>query len=88
MRQGVIQASGDPALVAEQLATAIESHRKLGYVASRRTRTTAVMTKQERFSFFGFLLLGWWYAMWHGTARGDAVYLSVDAAGHLRIRNA
>lgn len=88
MPEGVVYPEQDRATITGVITHAIESYQRLGYAVTRQTPTTAVLIKPRRFSFLGFLLVGWWYAMFHATGRDETVYLSVDAGGHLTIRKA
>ncbi|MFN8620641.1 MAG: hypothetical protein U0869_07870 [Chloroflexota bacterium] len=87
-REGVDHPRRDGALAVGQLGNAVDRYRKLGYAVTKRTRTTAILTRPRQFSAVGFLLIGWWYLLLHRASSDETVYLSVDAAGKLTIRRA
>lgn len=88
MPEGVVYPEQDRTAITGVLTHAIESYQRLGYAVTRQTFTTAVLIKPRRFSFLGFVLVGWLYALFHASGRDETVYLSVDAGGHLTIRKA
>lgn len=87
MPEGVVYPQQDRAATTAVLSRAIERYQGQGYAVTRHTPTTAVLVKPRQFSLLGFLLVGWWYALFHATGRDEQVFLSVDATGHLTIRN-